>query len=122
MPAKRITKKKSSKKSSPKAFSNIVKAPAKKKNTSRSLTRTPSKKSKAKRRYFTVREDWTIISFIKKHPELKATSAAKKLGNMLNRSSESIRDRAKRYLTKISAKDQKKIQTAAKVRNQSLNP
>lgn len=104
----------SAKKSSPKAFANIVAAP--KAKASKKVTAKKSTK-KSSRNYFTVSEDWTILTFLKRNSELKGTAVAKNLGKKLSRTSESIRDRVKKYLNKISSSDQKKIQAAAKVFN-----
>ena len=88
------------------------------KSRSKSKARTPSKSSAKKvskaRNYFTVSEDWTILEFHKRNSEVKTTVVAKTMAQKLGRSSESIRDRLKKYLSKISEKDHCKIQKAAK--------
>ena len=94
-----------------------------KRQPSKSLPRSSSRKASAKkatgskstRNYYTVSEDWQIIEFIKRNTELKATATAQILGQKLGRNKESIRDRVKRYLSKIPDKDHSKIRTAAKV-------
>lgn len=84
-------------------------------------SRTPKQPARSKaqtsnhRNFFTVREDWLILEHIKANPEEKITYAASVIAEELEgRSKESIRDRIKRYLSKISAGDQRKIQFAAK--------
>ena len=93
--------------------------PVKKASKSRSKSKAKTPKSSAKkvskaRNYFTVSEDWTILEFHKRNSEVKTTVVAKTMAQKLGRSSESIRDRLKKYLTKISEKDHSKIQKAAK--------
>lgn len=92
--------------------------PVKKAPKTKSKSRTPSKSSAKKvskaRNYFTVSEDWTILEFTKRNSEVKTTVVAKTMAQKLGRSSESIRDRLKKYLTKINEKDHSKIQKAAK--------
>lgn len=86
-----------------------------KRTPSKSQPRSSSKKGASKpRNFFTVKEDWTIIEFMKRNNEVKNTVIAKTMGKKLGRSSESIRDRIKKYLNKISDKDHAKIQKAAK--------
>jgi hypothetical protein len=90
-----------------------------KRAASRSVPRSSARKSAAKasnqRKFFTVSEDFKIIDFMRRNPEIKVTAVAKAMGETLGRSSESIRDRIKRYLSKLSKKDLTKIGTAAKV-------
>lgn len=108
-------------------FSNMATAPEPKetpvkketKSKSKSKAKTPTKSSAKKevskpRNYFTVSEDWTILEFSKRNSEVKNTVVAKTMAQKLGRSSESIRDRVKKYLSKISEKDHSKIQAAAK--------
>lgn len=74
-----------------------------------------TKKGGRKRNFFKVSEDWEILSFIKKHKKMSVSAISQEIGERMNRSAESIRDRIKRYLSKIRAPSQKKIQIAARV-------
>ena len=88
----------------------------------RSASNTPVKapksatKSDNQRKFYTVKEDNTIFSAWKAAVAAKTTvsEVAKKLAGEMNRSEESVRDRIKRYLSKLNANDQKRLATAAK--------
>ena len=67
------------------------------------------------RNFFTVEEDWTILESIKKNKDYNISAISNQVGLKLGRSTESIRDRIKKYLSKIRANDQKKIELAARV-------
>lgn len=75
----------------------------------------------AKRRLFTIQEDAKILDYIARNPELKRSKTAMMLAGKLDRSKESIRDRIKRHLSKLSENDKKKIMEQAKVQ-QFINP
>lgn len=85
----------------------------------RALSKSPVRASGQKgsqRNFFTVKEDWLILDYIKSHPDEKTSAiAAFVAADLQGRSKESIRDRIKRYLSKISAGDKRKIEFAAKV-------
>ena len=66
-------------------------------------------------KFYTIGEDSQIIDALRKaDPKTTKSSVAKELAESLNRSLESVRDRIKRYITKLSAADAKEIQKAAK--------
>jgi hypothetical protein len=67
------------------------------------------------RKFFTVKEDAIILNHIARNPEMKTSAISKAMGEKLGRGTESIRDRIKRYLSKISKDDSKKIIAASKV-------
>ena len=61
-------------------------------------------------RFYTVEEDAKIIRFVKeKNGEMSQVALAGELGALLKRTPESVRDRIKRYLSKLSAADTNKI-------------
>ncbi len=71
---------------------------------------TPRKKT-----YYRVRDDAKIMDFIKKHAGVKTKSDISKcLAKELKHSVESVRDRIKRYINKLSPADQKEIQKVAR--------
>jgi predicted transcriptional regulator len=57
------------------------------------------------RNFFTVEEDWTILESIKKNKDYNISAISNQVGLKLGRSTESIRDRIKKYLSKIRAND-----------------
>ena len=63
----------------------------------------------AERTHYTVREDAITLITMKQNPNETQTMMCKKLAEILNHSSESIRDRIKRYLSKLSKRDEKII-------------
>lgn len=66
-------------------------------------------------KFYTVNEDVQIMEALRKADSKTTKSAlAKDLANSLKRSVESVRDRIKRYITKLSAGDAKEIQRVAK--------
>ena len=85
----------------------------------RALSKSPVRATKQKgshRNFFTVKEDWLILEYIKSHPDQKISAISSYIAaDLQGRSKESIRDRIKRYLSKISAGDKRKIEFAAKV-------
>jgi Holliday junction resolvase len=95
-------------------------------NPSKSVTPIKSAKSKtpikvkknrvAQRTYFTVREDATILIAMKENPNDTFSSLSVILSFKMNHSSESIRDRIKRYLSKLTKRDDKVIIDANQVR------
>jgi len=67
---------------------------------------TPKKSSvSGSRKFFTVAEDAAILNFISKNPEIKTSKAAATLAEQLCRTTETIRDRIRKYLTKLSTQD-----------------
>lgn len=79
-----------------------------KKKFERSVSMARSARS-TKRRLFTIQEDAKILDYIARNPELKRSKTALMLAGKLDRSKESIRDRIKRHLSKLSDNDKKKI-------------
>jgi hypothetical protein len=98
-------------------------APAKK-SASNSRSVTPVKtaqKSAAKpeggaRKFYTVREDYQVYSAWQEGTKKNSTVSdiSKKLAALLGRSEESVRDRIKRYLSKLNAGDESKLKDASK--------
>ena len=85
--------------------------------------RTPKKSSvSGSRKFFTVSEDAAILKFLSKNPEVKISKVAATLADQLCRTTETIRDRIRKYLTKLSSQDQKKITSACKVPFPFLTP
>lgn len=73
-------------------------------------TRKISKPNKmADRTHYTVREDAIILITIKQSPGESFNMICQKLAEILNHTSESIRDRIKRYLSKLTKRDEKVI-------------
>lgn len=66
------------------------------------------------RQFFTISDDAYILTTLAKKDKLPQSARALQLANHLNRSVESIRDRIKRYLTKISPTEQAQVKNAAK--------
>jgi len=93
---------------------NIPAGPAKLLNQDN--TKTNLIVSTGQRKYFTVAEDFRILQILDKHHDKSTVSNCELLSQLLQRPSESIRDRIKKYLTKIKTTDKKKIELAAKVR------
>jgi hypothetical protein len=87
-------------------------APAQKKIT-KVVAKNAQKISVAKN-YFTIHEDNIILESIKKGNEKTKTEISKELALRLNRPIEAIRDRIKRYISKLNATDQASIQREAK--------
>ena len=131
-PAKKTTPKKSAgaskgRKATPTGKSRS-RTPASKKSgvkaasgNKRSASNTPVKsKSTAKvdnqRKFYTVKEDFTIFKAWKDGSKKNKTVSdiSKTLANDLSRSEESVRDRIKRYLSKLGAQDESRIADAAK--------
>lgn len=94
-------------------------------NVSKSVTPAKSAKSKtpmkakknsvSNRTFFTVREDATILAMMRQNPNDTYSSMATALEKRINHSSESIRDRIKRYLSKLTKRDEKTIIDANQV-------
>jgi len=121
-PSKKVSKKTGHKRSAQKpevSLGNIVQdtpvTKTKSKSVSKSQPKGSDKKAGNHRNFFTVAEDNTILEFLTRNSELKMTAISKIMAQKLNRSTESVRDRIKKYLSKISEKDVKLIATAAKV-------
>ena len=99
-------------------------------NPSKSVTPIKSAKSKtpikvkknrvSQRTYFTVREDATILIAMKENPNDTFSSLSVILSFKMNHSSESIRDRMKRYLSRLTKRDDKVIIDANQVKNFSV--
>lgn len=70
----------------------------------------------ADRKFFTVQEDSTILAFMKeKKDTLSSRAIAETLSKKLNHSLESVRDRIKRFLSKLKLSDEQYIIEEAKV-------
>lgn len=70
----------------------------------------------ADRKFFTVQEDSTILNYVKDHKDtLSSRAIAENLAKKLKHSVESIRDRIKRFLSKLRPIDQEYIVDQAKV-------
>lgn len=70
----------------------------------------------ADRKFFTVKEDQTILEYVKQHKDsLTSRAIADNLAKKLKHSSESIRDRVKRFLSKLRPIDEQYIAEEAKV-------
>lgn len=70
----------------------------------------------ADRKFFTVQEDSTILSYLKEHKDsLNSRAIAESLSKKMKHSLESIRDRIKRFLSKLRPLDEQYIATEAKV-------
>lgn len=83
--------------------------------------KTPSKSKKKqstrKKHWFTVQEDAVILRYLRQHSGKKTKSEiSKNLGSQLGLSSESIRDRIKRYYSTLVASHQNAIENAGSVR------
>lgn len=72
------------------------------------------KRTPVVRNYFTLGEDLQIYDTWKSAGSQPVSNVAKKLAHDLGRSVEAIRDRLKRYITKMNAVDQKELQQQAK--------
>jgi len=72
------------------------------------------KRTPVVRNYFTLGEDLQIYDLWKSSSDQPLSNVAKRLAHELGRSVEAIRDRLKRYITKISPADQKELQQQAK--------
>ena len=69
-----------------------------------------------KKHWFTVQEDAVILKYLREHSGKKTKSEiSKNLADQLKLSSESIRDRIKRYYSKLVAAHQNAIENAASV-------
>jgi DNA-binding transcriptional regulator GbsR (MarR family) len=78
--------------------------------------RSASKKTTRKKHWFTVQEDAVILKYLREHSGKKTKSEiSKNLADQLKLSSESIRDRIKRYYSKLVAAHQNAIENAASV-------
>ena len=76
-----------------------------------------NKPTKTKRHWFTVQEDAVILRYLREHSGKKTKSEISKiLAAQLGLSSESVRDRIKRYYSKLVAAHQNAIENAAAVR------
>lgn len=70
----------------------------------------------ADRKFFTVKEDHTILDYIKQNKDtLTSRAIADNLSKKLKHTSESIRDRVKRFLSKLRPIDELYISEEAKV-------
>jgi hypothetical protein len=72
----------------------------------------------ADRKFFTVQEDCTILNYVNDHKDtMSSRGMAENLSKKLKHSVESIRDRVKRFLSKLRPIDQQYIVEQAKVRS-----
>lgn len=70
----------------------------------------------ADRKFFTVKEDQMILEYVKQHKDsLTSRTIAENLAKKLKHSAESIRDRVKRFLSKLRPIDELYIAEEAKV-------
>ena len=75
----------------------------------------------ANRKYFKVSEDWLILSTWKgKTAEQTSREIADTLATKMDHTSESIRDRVKRYLSRLSTFDEQQLEEESKVSRPSL--
>jgi hypothetical protein len=75
----------------------------------------------ADRKFFTVKEDQTILDYVRQHSDtLTSRAIADNLSKKLKHSSESIRDRIKRFLSKLRPIDEQYISEEAKVNFNSI--
>lgn len=81
------------------------------------LKRKPIKKNKfSERKYFNVEEDWTILKYWSSNiEELSTREISDNLSERIDHSSESIRDRIKRYISKLKKVDRELLEEEAKV-------
>ena len=85
------------------------------------LTKPKSTKSKkiiskpAGRKFFTVKEDLEIYTVLKNSSELPVSTISKIISDSIHRSFEAVRDRIKRYITKLTQKDVIRLTKASKV-------
>jgi hypothetical protein len=75
------------------------------------------KKNKfSERKFFTVVSDWTILKYWRENrSEVSTREIADNLSEEIDHSSESIRDRIKRYISKLKKIDEVLIEEEAKV-------
>jgi len=68
------------------------------------------------RKYFTVSQDWSILSYWRDNRgEVSTREISDNLSEEMEHSSESIRDRIKRYISKLKRIDETLIEEEAKV-------
>ena len=68
------------------------------------------------RKFFTVEEDYAILNLYQKDSQKKSTrEIAEELSSKISHTQESIRDRIKRYISKLSSLDSELLKDAAKV-------
>ena len=78
---------------------------------------TKSKKAISKpsgRKFFTVKEDLEIYNVLKDSDGVAVSTISKQISDSIHRSFEAVRDRIKRYITKLSDKDVKRLIQASK--------
>ena len=81
-----------------------------------SAKKVAAKTTTRKKHWFTVQEDAIILKYLREHSGKKTKSEiSKNLAEELTLSSESIRDRIKRYYSKLVAAHQNAIENAASV-------
>jgi len=105
-----MTKSKTHKGSSSKqTYRKHTKTPVSVRSNPRRLT-TPIKRSLRPRSFYVVSDDAKILQVLQKvSSTFSKSQACKNLAKELGRSAESIRDRIKRYLGKLSSSDKKQI-------------
>lgn len=70
----------------------------------------------ANRKYFNVEEDWTILRMYNaKKDEMSTRDISDELAGKMTHTSESIRDRIKRYISKLSNLDSELLKEEAEV-------
>jgi hypothetical protein len=92
-------------------------APAQKKiekKAAKPVAKAAKKINKVAKNYFTVGEDNTILEYVKRGEKKTKTEVSKELAAKLGRPLEAVRDRIKRYITKINQADQAHIVKEAK--------
>lgn len=73
------------------------------------------------RKFFTVEEDYSILNQFQKESSKKSTrEIAEELSIKIKHTQESIRDRIKRYISKLSSLDSELLKDASKVRLRPL--
>ena len=86
-------------------------------DVSKTLKKTPVKKNRFKdRKYFNVEQDWKILSYWRDNQgKVSTREIADTLAEEIDHSSESVRDRIKRYISKMKVADQDLLEKEAKV-------
>lgn len=103
-----------------KAKEGPIKSVEVKKQTPEELAEERRKKYKPnhfeERKFFTVEEDYAILNLYQKDNSKKSTrEIAEELSSKISHTQESIRDRIKRYISKLSSLDSELLKDAAKV-------
>ena len=89
----------------------------KKNQGKRSASRSATKKTtRNKKHFFTVQEDAEVLKFLHNNSsKMNKSEIAKTLADKMKLSSESVRERIKKYLSSLTTADKASIQKAANV-------